>query len=122
MRFLVDECAGPTLARWLRKQQFDVFSVFDEARGLGDDEVLTQAFEENRILITTDKDFGEMVFRSQFPHRGVVLLRLQDERAANKIEVLGRLIASYGGQISGRFLVVTDSQVRFAQSWSEADR
>lgn len=122
MRYLVDECAGPTLARWLRQQGFDVFSVFEEARGIGDDEVLKRAFEENRVLITTDKDFGEKVFRSRMPHRGVELLRLQDERAANKIEVVMRLLASYGGQISGRFLVVTESHIRFAQSWSETDR
>lgn len=119
---MVDEYAGPTLARWLRQQDFDVVSVFDEARGIGGDEVLTQAFKEDRILITTNKDFGEKVFRSHFPHRGVVLLRLQDERAANKIEVVKRLLDSYGGQISGRFLVVSDRQVRFAQSWSESDR
>ena len=122
MRFLVDECAGPTLARWFRNQKFDVVSVFDEARGIGDDEVLARAFEEDRILFTTDKDFGEMVYRSQFPHRGVVLLRLQDERAANKIEVVKRLSAIYGDQISGRFLVVTECHIRFAQSWSETDR
>lgn len=122
MRYFVGECAGPTLARWLRQQGFDVFSVFEKARGIGDDEVLTRAFEENRVLITTDKDFGEKVFRSRMPHRGVVLLRLQDERAANKIKDVMRLLASYGGQISGRFRVVTESHIRFAQSWSETDR
>ena len=96
--------------------------MFEEARGIGDDEVLKRAFEENRVLITTEKDFGEKVFRSRMPHRGVVLLRLQDERAANKIKDVMRLLASYGGQISGRFRVVTESHIRFAQSWSETDR
>ena len=121
MRFLVDECARPGLARWPRVQSLDVVSVFDEARGMADDDIIEKAFIENRILITTDKDFGEKVFRAQYPHRGVVLLRLQDERAANKIEVVKRLLESYGGQLSDRYLVVTDSQVRFAQNLPESD-
>jgi len=45
MRFLVDECAGPSLARWLQEQGHDVFSVFDEARGINDEEVLRIASE-----------------------------------------------------------------------------
>ena len=99
----------------------DVFSVFDEVRGMDDDDIIEKAFIENRILVTTDKDFGEKVFREQRPHRGVVLLHLQDERAANEIEVVKRLLDSYGGQLPDRYLVVTDSQVRFAQTWADSD-
>ena len=111
MRFLVDECAGPTLAQWLREQSFDVFSVFDEVRGMDDDDIIEKAFIENRILVTTDKDFGETSFgtkrakrwREQRPHRGVVLLRLaQDERAANKIEVVKRLLEATASFSSSR--------------------
>jgi predicted nuclease of predicted toxin-antitoxin system len=64
MRFLVDECTGPAVARWLREQQYDVFSVYEEARGLDDDEIVQQAFADDRILITNDKDFGEKVYVS----------------------------------------------------------
>ena len=39
MRFLVDECTGPAVARWLRGQQHDVFSVYEQARGMNDDEI-----------------------------------------------------------------------------------
>jgi predicted nuclease of predicted toxin-antitoxin system len=74
MRFLVDECTGPAVARWLRDQKHEVFSVYDEARGLEDDVVIRKAFEENWILITNDKDFGDKVFRERRPHRGVVFL------------------------------------------------
>jgi predicted nuclease of predicted toxin-antitoxin system len=47
MRFLVDECAGPAVARWLREQRHEVFSVYDEARGMDDDEVIAKAYSEN---------------------------------------------------------------------------
>ena len=85
MRFLVDECTGPAVAEWLRKQNHEVFSVYDEARGLDDETILKKTFEENWILITNDKDFGEKIYREGYPHRGVILLRHDNERAAVKI-------------------------------------
>ncbi|MDO8834609.1 MAG: DUF5615 family PIN-like protein [Vicinamibacterales bacterium] len=114
MRFLVDECTGPAVARWLRDQSHDVFSVYEEARGMVDDDVLAKAFAESRILITNDKDFGDLVFRARERHRGVVLLRLQDERATSKTDALRKLLASYADRLPDAFVVVTEQQVRFA--------
>ena len=87
MRFLVDESTGPYLATWLREHGHQVFSVYEQARGF-DDSIIEKAYSENWILITNDKDFGEKVFRERRLHRGVVLLRLDDERAAMKITTL----------------------------------
>lgn len=115
MRFLVDECTGPVTARWLRAQLHEVFSVYDEARGLDDDAILEKALTEDWILITNDKDFGEMVYRERRPHRGIVLLRLDDERASQKIDALQRLLASYADQLADRFVVVTETRVRFGR-------
>ena len=114
MRFLVDECTGPAVAKWLKQQGHEVFSVYDQARGIDDDTVIQKAFDENWILITNDKDFGEKVHRLQFPHRGIVLLRLEDERAGIKIKVLEELLKTYADQLPNQFVVVTDSSVRFA--------
>lgn len=115
MRFLVDECTGPAVARWLREQKYEVFSVYEEARGMDDDEVIAKAFAENWILVTNDKDFGQKVYRERRPHKGVVLLRLEDERAVNKITTLRRLLEGYAGQLANQFVVVTERQVRFAR-------
>jgi predicted nuclease of predicted toxin-antitoxin system len=112
MRFLVDECTGPGLAAWLRDQGHEVFSVYDEARGIDDDAVLRLAHDQNRIIITNDKDFGEKVFREKMAHKGVVLLRLDDERTPNKIAVLQRVLAGYADQLPDRFVVVTEKAVR----------
>ncbi len=65
MRFLVDECTGPSVARWLREAGHDVFSVYEEARGIDDDTVIARAVAENRIIVTNDKDFGEKVYRDE---------------------------------------------------------
>ena len=116
MRFLVDECTGPAVARWLREQQHKVFSVYEQARGIDDDVIIQKAFEENWILITNDKDFGEKVYRDKRLHRGVVLLRLDDERAPSKIDVLRRLLRDYADRLADHFVVVTETTVRFART------
>lgn len=112
MRFLVDECTGPAVARWLRGEGHDVFSVFEEARGMQDDTVIAKAFEENRILITNDKDFGEKVYRRRRPHGGILLLRLNDERAVNKINVVRRLLDAHGDELTDCFVVATETRIR----------
>ena len=113
MRFLVDECTGARVARWLKEQGYEVFSVYEQARGITDDLIIKKAFDENWILITNDKDFGEKVYREKLPHRGIILMRLQDERSIKKIHVLQRLFSMYPQQISDHFVVVTENQVRF---------
>lgn len=82
MKFLVDECTGPAVAAWLHDQNHDVLSVFDQAKGMADDDVIQKAFDEQRIVITNDKDFGDKVYRDGRLHSGVILLRLEDERPA----------------------------------------
>jgi hypothetical protein len=67
------------------------------------------------------RDHGHEVF-SVFdeargrPHRGVIFMRLEDERAANKIAVLQRLLESYADRVEEQFIVVTETRVRFARS------
>ena len=116
MRLLVDECTGPAVAQWLREQQYEVFSVYEQARGMDDDDIIRKAFDENWILITNDKDFGEKVYRDRRPHRGVILLRLDDERAARKIDTLQRLLRDYADRLADHFVVVTETSVRFART------
>jgi predicted nuclease of predicted toxin-antitoxin system len=115
MRFLVDENAGPSVAGWLRRQGHEVFSVYEAARGVDDEQILQKAFVEHWIIITSDKDFGEKIYREQWPHRGVVLLRLDDERVANKTAVIQRLLENYSDRLADTFVVVTESWVRFAR-------
>jgi predicted nuclease of predicted toxin-antitoxin system len=90
-------------------------SLFTTRRGIDDDAVLHKAFVEDWILITNDKDFGEKVYRERRPHKGVVLLRLDDERAASKINTLQQLLERYSDRLAGNFVVVTESRVRFAR-------
>lgn len=113
MRFIVDECTGSLVAAWLRRKGHEVFSIYDEARGAADDEILEKAHTENWVIITNDKDFGELVYRERRPHHGVVFLRLADERSIAKIAAIEQLFLSYSDRLPDSFVVVTETQVRF---------
>ncbi|MDX1973986.1 MAG: DUF5615 family PIN-like protein [Candidatus Sumerlaeia bacterium] len=114
MRFLVDDCTGPRVAAWLREHGHEVYSVHDEAPGITDLQVLAKASDEGWILITNDRDFGDLVFRERRAHHGVILLRLSDERADCKIATIASLIEGYGSQLPHRFVVVSENAVRFS--------
>lgn len=112
MRFIVDECTGPSVAEWLRSLNHTVFSVYDEAKGMDDERIIDKAHRENYIIITNDKDFGELVYRSRKKHNGIVLLRLEDERPENKISILKHLLESYADYLANSFVIVTQTTVR----------
>lgn len=114
MRFLVDECTGPSVAAWLVSLGHEVYSVFEEAAGTDDLTLIEKAWREDWIVVTNDKDFGERVFREQLPHHGVILVRLRDERPAAKIDALQRLLQHHEWELHNRFVVVTESAVRFS--------
>ena len=116
MRFLVDESTGPSVARWLQAQGHEVFSVFEKARGVSDDVIIRKAVAENWILITNDKDFGEKVYREHHSHKGVILLRLDDERAPAKIEAIQKLLENHASNLADNFVVVTEKRIRFART------
>ena len=115
MRFIVDECTGPAVAEWLRQNGYEVYSVYEEDRGADDDIIIKKALDGDWILITNDKDFGDKVYRDGRLHRGVILLRPEDERALSKIKILSELLKNYLDRLPDSFVVVTEKQVRFAR-------
>ena len=103
MRFLVDESTGSGVVTYLIEQGYDAVSVASIMPRADDIEILQYAYAENRLVVTNDKDFGDLIFRSQALHRGVVLLRLQDESGKTRINVLARVIRQYGDSVDPNF-------------------
>lgn len=112
MRFLVDECTGPRVSKWLESEGHDVFCIFRDGRGMDDRSIFRKAQAEQRILITNDKDFGELIFREGMRLGGLVLLRLEDERSSVKIGVLQKLLSNHKDKLPGFFIVATEKTVR----------
>jgi predicted nuclease of predicted toxin-antitoxin system len=112
MKFLLDESADFPLADALKRLGHDVTAIArDYSHELEDLDVLTIAYEEGRILITNDRDFGELIFRQRLPHSGVILFRLGEESIETKTAWLERVLTQYANQLTN-FLVITDRGVR----------
>lgn len=113
MRFLLDQNVEAGIGVVLTDQGHDTSRMGrDYPPGLPDRDVLPIAHREQRILITYDKDFGDLIFQHQLPHAGVILLRLSwDATTQQVIEALERLLVTYQDQLD-RFLVVTRQDVR----------
>lgn len=112
MKFLVDECTGTSVVACLRNEGHDAVAVAEIMPEADDEQVLQCAVSEGRIVVTNDKDFGEMVFRSGQVHRGVVLLRLRDERAENKVRMVKVVLAQIGERLQNRYVIVNESGIR----------
>ena len=113
MKFLLDQSTDARLVPYLRQLGHDVTRIAsDYAQGLPDKEVLNIAQQEKRILITDDRDFGELVFRLRLPHNGVIFFRLGNYAPLmTKIDRLAYVISHYSDRLNN-FIVVTKHRIR----------
>jgi predicted nuclease of predicted toxin-antitoxin system len=112
MKFLVDESTGSAVAEYLRSAGHDVLAVAEAMPQSEDPDILARAAGEGRIIVTNDKDFGELIFRSGKAHHGVLLLRLHDESSTNRVSVVKSVIEQYIDRLVGCFTVATEVGVR----------
>ncbi|MGE0229253.1 MAG: DUF5615 family PIN-like protein [Dehalococcoidia bacterium] len=112
MRFLLDESVDARLQAHLQHDGHEVTSIrLDHRPGMPDDEVLRVAREEGRILLTNDRDFGELIFRQRLAHGGVVLFRLQSVSLEAKVNAMHDVLTHHSDELNA-FLVVSEAGVR----------
>lgn len=111
--FLIDESLGQRLVKLLREQGHEVASVIESMPGASDTQVLSKAVNERRLLVTNDKDFGELVYRRKLKHSGIILLRLEEETPDAIVRLLDSLIEGHGERLTSSFTVVTEDRVKF---------
>ena len=116
LQFLVDESTGIAVIRYLRGFGYDVLAVAEAMPKADDLDILARAVSERRILVTNDKDFGELVYRSGQAHHGVLLLRLHDKSSAKCVRVVKAILEQYEDQLTSHFIVATESTVRIRPS------
>jgi predicted nuclease of predicted toxin-antitoxin system len=114
VRFLFDEGLPFRLVAFLTAEGHDVSVCgHDHPYALDDREILALAFAERRILLTNDKDFGDLVFRDQQPHAGVIVFRLGFAPIEGRLTYLRRVLVDHADQLD-QFIVVSPGGSRIA--------
>lgn len=116
LRFLVDVGVGKGIERYLREEGYDTKAVRDTDPRMEDEEIIRTAVTENRMVITMDKDFGELVYHSSMEHSGVLLLRLEDATGTEKSQVVKYIMKNYSDRIKNCFCVFQNDKFRIKKA------
>ena len=108
MLFLVDESVGKKFSDILRNSGKDALFVGDFLPEVDDESVLYFAYKHDRILITADKDFGELIFKLRKPSAGIILLRTPITDPEKRFEMVKNAL----DKSEGKFIVVKEGQIR----------
>jgi len=112
MRLVADESVDAPIVRRLREDGHDVVYIAELAPSAADEEVLEEANLRGAILLTADKDFGELVFRQRLVHNGIILLRLAGLESAAKSALASELCRNLAPELENAFSVVVPGYAR----------
>jgi predicted nuclease of predicted toxin-antitoxin system len=112
VKFLADENIPREVVAQLRKAGYGVDYIIESGRGAPDDSVLDKAMTAESVLLTADRDFGEMIFREGRKNCGVILIRLFGLTQELKAKIIMTAISRYNDALSGNFTVITPGAIR----------
>jgi predicted nuclease of predicted toxin-antitoxin system len=110
--FLVDVGVGKSVEQWLTDEGYKVISIRLLNAEMEDGQIVSLALTEGAIIITMDKDFGELVHKENKQHKGILLLRLDDAVAEEKLAVIQNLFPAQLENIKNRFAVYQNGKLR----------
>jgi uncharacterized protein with PIN domain len=111
MNFLADEsCAGPVVLA-LRAAGHDVLAIAEVAKGMADDDVVECALKAKRVLVTEDRDFGELLYARGQSAAGVVFVKFHSRARSMKPMAVAKL----GARLEAGFVVVEPGRIRIAR-------
>ena len=113
LKFLVDVGVGKKVEEYLLEKSYDAKAVRSLDQRMPDQEIIRLAALENRIVITMDKDFGELVYHSGMDHCGILLLRLEDATGSEKQQVIEEILTKHADNIKNNFCVYQNKKFRF---------
>jgi predicted nuclease of predicted toxin-antitoxin system len=116
MKLVADESADRAVVERLRLDGHDVVWIAELSPSITDDEVLRLANERSALLLTADKDFGELVYRQGRVHDGVVLMRLSGLPNATKAEIVAEVFRDRAAELPGAFTVLSPGVVRIRRT------
>ena len=112
LKLLMDVGVSKAAEEWMRSEGYDVLTVREIDPCMPDIDILSLAVAEQRILVTMDKDFGELVYHSGQTHAGVLLLRMEEATGAEKIAAIRQILANYVDKLVGHFCVYQNQRLR----------
>ncbi|MEO7446541.1 MAG: DUF5615 family PIN-like protein [Ferruginibacter sp.] len=112
-QIVADESVDFRIVSQLREVGITVFSIAEDQPSITDKSVLSIACDNKALLITEDKDFGELVFRLQLPHHGILLIRI--EKADLKIHAVTTAIQHHYKEMINKFSVINDNKLRIKE-------
>lgn len=112
MNLLVDESVGKSIVDELRQNGHNVLYIAEFAPSIDDEAVLNQANLNRALLLTEDKDFGELVFRQGLLHMGVILIRLSGLSIQAKSTSVSTVLANHEDELLEAFSVISPGRVR----------
>lgn len=112
MIFVADESVDAGIVVALRQSGHTVDAIAEMSPGVDDAHVLSLANASRALLITADKDFGELVFRQNFAHHGILLLRLYGLPESEKAALAVNIVRTHSDEIQGAFSVLTPDALR----------
>jgi predicted nuclease of predicted toxin-antitoxin system len=112
MRIVADENLAYRMIKALRNEGFEVISIEEDMPSIPDNNVLSIAVKEEALLITEDKDFGELVMHHKLEHRGILLVRLAGMETEEKIIRTLEVVRTYGKELQESFTVLDSRRVR----------
>lgn len=110
--FLADEGVDFRIIKALRQLGYRIDSIAEESPSIPDSAALDLTIERNAVLITEDKDFGEMVFQKRLCAEGVLLLRLNGVPGSRKVELVTEAFSVHADELRGSFSVITERALR----------
>ena len=112
MKFLADENVEKSIVDWLREEDHKVNYIAEKAPSITDKQVIKMAREGSMILLTNDKDFGELVYRQGKVPSGVLLVRARDQTSQHKVKLIDHVLNKAKEKLRNNFVVVNESGIR----------
>ena len=112
MKFLAEVNVEKSIVEEITTLGYDIKCVTSINPLMTDEDVLSTANSEDRILITNDKDFGEIVFRQQLIASGIILIRVVDQNTQDKVKLVKKLLIFYKDKIKNHFVVISNNKFR----------
>jgi predicted nuclease of predicted toxin-antitoxin system len=112
LKFLIDVGVSKKVEKWFLNRGYDIKSVRDIDPRMPDKEVLKIAVSEKRMVVTMDKDFGELVYHSALPHGGVLLLRLEEAKSDEKVKVVEQILEEHSDKLPNSFCAFKGGRLR----------